>query len=201
MSTQPSLFGPNSRSNLVTSEDCSSESHGDTWFPILTNNMSGGTYYLEVNGCLDTEHRYSVVTESLGNRNTQDDGGSGGDAGDSIEEATCLTDSFEQGACPSIADSGMGWVGPRDTEDYYKFKAKSDTVLKVTHESDYELDIFYRRVGDDDETKIVTSTGQNDDNSKSEEIQFSEFSPGTYILRISHKLTDDEIHSYTVDVR
>ena len=196
-----SLFGPDSFSNLVTSEDCNSESHGDTWFGILTNNMSGGTYYLEVSGCLDTEYIYSVETESLRNRNTQDDGGSGGDAGDSIEEATCLTDGFEQGACPSIADGGTGWVGPRDPEDYYKFKANSSTVLKVTHEGYYELDIFYRHVDDDDETKIVTATGENDDNSKSAEIQFSGFSPGIYILRISHKLTDDEIHSYAVDVR
>ena len=188
-----SLFGPGPESledSPVDSDDCST----DIWFSILTNNTLGGDYYLKVEGCsgTDTEHTYSVETQVLGDRSTQDDGDSGRDAGDSVEKATCLTDNFEQGECSTKAKGGTGSVGPRDPEDYYKFEAKSDTVLKITHGSDYELGIFFRHVAAEKEDKVTTERAQDNDQFKTAEVRFDKLLQGTYFLRVSYKLTNDD---------
>ena len=81
---------------------------------VMMNNTSGGTYYLEASYG-SGQYEFEIFTES------QNDGGSGTDAGDKISEALKV-------------ESGRGYsgeLGGYDDKDWYRFDILPGSVLKI----------------------------------------------------------------------
>jgi hypothetical protein len=98
------------------------------YFSILTSNSSGGAYYLEVEGASTLAAGSYAVNFQSG---TQDDAGTGGDAGDDFDTATPL----------QIGSTSQGLVGSQDPVDYYQFQAGSNTVLEVQYQDWNNLEV------------------------------------------------------------
>jgi hypothetical protein len=99
------------------------------YFSILTSNSAGGAYYLEVEEASTlTTGSYAVTLQS----GTQDDAGTGSDAGDDFDTAAPL----------QMGSSSQGLVGSQDPVDYYQLQAASNTALEVQYQDWDQLEVF-----------------------------------------------------------
>lgn len=82
-----------------------------------------GTYYVQVQA-QDCQGAYTALSSSLTVTITQNDAGTGGDAGDSFSTATLIGTGSRQGT--------LYQSNPTDTNDYYKFYAASGQYIYVS---------------------------------------------------------------------
>ena len=137
---------------------------------LLMNSSSGGACYLAVETPLDLDEELGYTVELT--LTMQDDAGTGGDAGDSFEEAMLVEEGKHDGQMGNI-----------DQADYYSFEATSDTVLEFYVDIDASCCIEIVVFDADQKTasrKILAFPGE------SETFDFSEreWTPGLYFLRI-----------------
>jgi hypothetical protein len=88
---------------------------------VITNTVSGGTYYLEAYSGSGT-YQIEIVAKS------QNDADSGADAGDSPEKATSV----------SLPGEFGGLLGGFDEEDWYRFQIPAGFILELAVSIDLE---------------------------------------------------------------
>ncbi|MFO8009513.1 MAG: hypothetical protein R6U89_01750 [Dehalococcoidia bacterium] len=144
----------------------------------LMNNSSGGTYYVRVK---DGSGSYTLelATES------QNDAGSGGDAGDSGSEAL----EVETGTSLS------GQIGDSDQEDWYAFEVPDEHMLSVAFTPDEDADSKRYELYDPNLERINYHHRVEPGVTKSITRLMNNSSGGTYYVRVK-----DGSGSYTLEL-
>jgi len=157
------LLGPAREQIEESAEECGISGY----FAVLADGSSGGTYYLEVeSGSSISAGSYTIDLQSQ----MQDDAGSGGDAGDTLDMALFLEGRLSQ----------QGLVGSQDQEDYYRFRADANTVLEVQYSMWDQLEVTLSAV----ESGRVTG---EEAIRRDQTVDFSQRPEGDYALRMSNQ--------------
>ncbi|MFO7944278.1 MAG: pre-peptidase C-terminal domain-containing protein [Anaerolineales bacterium] len=142
----------------------------------VMSSSSGGTYYIKVSGG-HGEYSLELAAES------QDDAGSGGDAGDRVADALQV----------EMDQTFSGEIANFDAEDWYAFEVPDGHVLNVKFTA-----------GEDAESMNVQLLGPEQNEiwverrigpTVTESVEVSEAAEGTYYIRVS-----DGNGSYTIDI-
>ncbi|WP_264599323.1 PPC domain-containing protein, partial [Rhodoblastus acidophilus] len=93
-------------------------------YPLLSNALAAGTYYVKVNSSYDNAYTLSYWTgaPTIGSSSTTDN------AGNDIAGANATA----LGALTAAAKTVVGWVGTSDTDDYYKISVTGPTTVALS---------------------------------------------------------------------
>ncbi|MCW2335765.1 hypothetical protein M2323_004721, partial [Rhodoblastus acidophilus] len=93
-------------------------------YPLLTNALAAGTYYVKVNGSSNGAYTLSSWTgaATVGTSSASDT------AGNTLAAANATT----FGALTSTAKTVAGWVSATDTDDYYKFTVTGPATVALS---------------------------------------------------------------------
>ncbi len=132
----------------------------------VMSSSSGGMYYIEVSGGYG-EYTLELATES------QDDAGSGGDAGDRVADALEV----------EVGQSFSGEVGDFDEEDWYAFEVAAGESLSVTFSAGEDAENVHVELLDPEQNRLWRERYMGAGETRS--IEVSDAVEGTYYLQVS----------------
>ncbi|MFP3897636.1 MAG: hypothetical protein ACLFV5_12485, partial [Anaerolineales bacterium] len=142
----------------------------------LMSSSSGGMYYIAVSAG-QGDYSIELATES------QDDAGSGGDAGDKVADALGV----------EVGQTFSGEIGDFDKEDWYTFEVADDQALTADFIPGDDAETLNVELLDADQNRIWRELGVGATATASVEI--TEDVEGAYYVRVS-----DGSGDYTVEI-